>query len=79
MEIKLLSEMINFKIKRWIIITTGTILILVVLTILFTSRYAKYLIEKHDEKWIGRQIKLGSVYANPFTGNARVKNLRIFE
>ncbi len=71
--------MINFKIKRWIIITTGAILILVVLTILFTSRYAKYLIEKHDEKWIGRQIKLGSVYANPFTGNARVKNLRIFE
>jgi Domain of Unknown Function (DUF748) len=77
--IKLLSEMINFKFKKWIIITTSTILILVVLIILFTSRYAKYLIEKQDEKWIGRQIKLSRVYANPFTGNARVKNLRIFE
>ena len=71
--------MITAKFKRRIIIIIGTILILVVVIILFVSPFAKYLIEKNDEKWFGRQVKMSWIYVNPFTGNARIKNLKIFE
>lgn len=78
-QFKFFAELISYKFKRGIIIITGAILVLVVLFFLFISRYAKYLIEKQDEKWIGRQVKMSRVYVNPFSGNVSIKDLRIFE
>jgi hypothetical protein len=51
----------------------------VVIIILFASPIVKYLIEKYDVKYTGRQIKTGMVYVNPFTGYIYIKNLKIYE
>ena len=49
------------------------------LVILFISPIAKYLVEKYDEKFTGRQITMGWAYVNPFTGYIHFENLKIFE
>jgi Domain of Unknown Function (DUF748) len=71
--------MISVRVKRRIIIASGIILFLAAVVILFISPFAKYLIQKNSEKWFGRQVKMGWLYLNPLTGNARIKNLKIFE
>ena len=71
--------MITLKLKRRLLIATGIILAMITVVILFISPFTKYLIQKNDDKWFGRQIKIGWLYVNPFTGNARIKNLKIFE
>ncbi|HBX50068.1 MAG TPA: hypothetical protein DEH02_03260 [Bacteroidales bacterium] len=65
-------------IKRLIIIT-GALLFFGLLLILLTSLAAKYLIERYDEKYTGRQIKTGWIYTNPFTGYVHISNLLIYE
>jgi len=67
------------KIKKILIIVISTITISVVVVILLVSPIAKYLVEKYDEKYTGRQIKTGWVYVNPFTGYVHIGNLKIFE
>lgn len=52
---------------------------LVFLCIIFISPITKYLIEKYDEKYTGRQISLGWVYVNPFTGYVYLSNFKVFE
>lgn len=47
--------------------------------ILLISPITKYLIEKYDVKYTGRQIKTGIVYVNPFTGYFYLGNLKIYE
>jgi hypothetical protein len=47
--------------------------------ILLISPIAKYLVEKYDVKYMGRQIKTGWVYVNPFTGYIHIGNLKIYE
>ncbi len=54
-------------------------LIFFVLLFVFISPIAKYLIQKYDEKLLGRQIEVGWVYVNPFTGYVYIKNLRVYE
>lgn len=71
--------MISVRVKRRIIIGSGIILFLAAVIILFISPFAKYLIQKNSEKWFGRQVKMGWLYLNPLTGNARIKNLKVFE
>ncbi len=67
------------KLKKTFIIFFSTIIIVVVLVISFISPIAKYLIEKYDEKFTGRQITLGRVYVNPFTGYVYLSDLKIYE
>jgi hypothetical protein len=71
--------MITLKLKRRLLIATGIFLAMITVVILFVSPFTKYLIQKNDEKWFGRQIKIGWLYVNPFTGYASIKNLKIFE
>lgn len=67
------------KIKK-IIITTGvTIFLIAVLLIIFISPLTKYLIEKYDEKILGRQITLDRAYVNPFTGYVHLSNTKVYE
>ncbi len=54
-------------------------LILLVCVILFISPIAKYIVEKYDEKYLGRQITMDWIYVNPFTGFINIHNLKIFD
>jgi hypothetical protein len=65
--------------KRLLLIVGGGIFISVVLIIAFISPITKYLIEKNDVQWVGREITLDWAYVNPFTGYVLLNNLKVFE
>ncbi len=68
--------------KRWkkiVLITLGSIVLFLVLVIAFISPIAKYVIQKYDEKWLGRQVTINWIYVNPFTGYAHINGLKIYE
>lgn len=65
--------------KKGILIVVSFILLAIMAIIISISPITKYLIEKYDEELTGRQIKLGWVYVNPFTGYVHISNLRIYE
>lgn len=66
-------------IRKALLITGAIILGLVIIIIAFISPIAKYVIEKYDEKILGRQITLDWIYLNPFTGYAHLSNLVLYE
>jgi hypothetical protein len=69
----------NTKLKKVSIIVVGAIIVLIMAVIFLISPIAKYLIEKYDVKYTGRQIKTGLIYINPFTGYVHISNLKIYE
>src|SRR3954468_19379892 len=69
----------NPKIKNTLLILVGIIFLLVILVIAFISPIAKYMIEKYDVKYTGREIKMDLLYVNPFTGNIYFRNLKVYE
>ncbi|MBN8702354.1 MAG: hypothetical protein J0M08_04780 [Bacteroidetes bacterium] len=52
--------------------------IFIVVVILFISPLTKFLIEKYDVKYFGREIKMDWVYVNPFSGYIHFSNLKIY-
>ncbi|MDZ4667695.1 MAG: DUF748 domain-containing protein [bacterium] len=76
----------NFKVlqpkNKWLKLLFSILLIitiLVALVIVFISPIAKYLVQKYDTKYLGREIKVDWVYVNPFTGYIHLDNLEIYE
>ena len=69
----------NTKFKKTLIIVFGSIVILAIALVLLISPITKFLIEKYDTRFTGRQIRVGWVYVNPFTGYIHISNLKIFE
>lgn len=67
------------KISKSVLYIGSILFILFILTISLASPITKYLIQKYDEKYIGRKIKLDWAYVNPFTGNIYFRNLKIYE
>lgn len=67
------------KLKKVLIITAIVIAALFVLIILVISPLAKYMIEKYDEKYTGRQLDIKWLYINPFSGYVHIRNLTVFE
>ena len=67
------------RLKKTVIIVISSMIIIIVVAIIFVSPIAKYLIEKYDVKYTGREIKTGWVYVNPFTGYIHISNLKIYE
>jgi hypothetical protein len=67
------------KFKKSIFISLGTILSLAVLIIVFISPITKYLIEKYDTKYIGREVTLDWAYVNPFTGYIYLNDVKVYE
>ena len=67
------------KFKKTLFILISTIIIIVVVFIIFISPITKYLVEKYDEKYTGRQIKMDWAYVNLFTGYTHFSNLKIYE
>lgn len=65
--------------KKTLFIIGCVLVSFVVLVIVFISPIAKWLIEKNDEKWLGRKITLDWIYINPFTGYAHINDLKIYE
>jgi hypothetical protein len=70
---------ISGRINRTILIVIGSIILAIGLVILLASPLGKYLGKKYGEKYTGRQIKMGLVYVNPFTGYVHISNLVIYE
>jgi len=67
------------KLKKTLIILFASILSLVVVIILFISPITKYLIEKYDEKLIGRQVKMDWAFVNPLSGYIYLSGIKFYE
>ena len=52
------------RLKKTLLIVSSILVILVVLVILFISPISKYLVEKYDEQYTGRQITMDWAYVN---------------
>jgi hypothetical protein len=69
----------NIKIRRTFVVIFSSILTIIIAVVLTISLLTKYLIQKYDVKYTGRQIKVGWIYVNPFTGYIHISNLKIYE
>jgi hypothetical protein len=67
------------KSKKLLLVLLIPITIVVGGAILFVSPITKYLIEKYDERFVGRQIKVRYAYVNPFTGYVHLDQVQIYE
>jgi hypothetical protein len=67
------------KMKRGFLITGIAVLAVIIAIIAFISPITKYLIEKYDKKFTGREISIDWAYVNPFTGYIHFSNLKINE
>lgn len=72
-------NLINTKVKKTILTIVLIIAISVTLVIIFVSPIAKYLVEKYDVTYTGREISMDYAYVNPFTGYVYMKNVKINE
>ncbi len=66
-------------IRRTLLAIGITLVIILVVVIAFISPIAKYLVEKYDVKYLGREVKVGWLYLNPFTGYVHLGNLKVYE
>ena len=67
------------KLKKTLLIVSSILVVLVVLVISFISPITKYLVEKYDEQYTGRQITMDWAYVNPFTGYMHFDNFTVYE
>lgn len=65
--------------KKIILEVLGIVTSIITIAFLFISPITKYLVEKYDLKYTGRQIKMDWAYVNPFTGYVHFSNLKIYE
>src|ERR1019366_1911821 len=68
--------------KKWKKLVLGfliTLIVLIIVVLFSISAIAKFAIERYSVKYLGRQIKVGWVYLNPFTANVNLHNLQIYE
>jgi hypothetical protein len=69
----------SYKIRKKLITTLSVLVLLVAFIIIFISHIAKYLIEKYDIKFTGREITINYAYVNPFTGFVYLDNFKSYE
>jgi hypothetical protein len=69
----------SHKVRNILFFFLGFLVLLFVLVLVFLSPIVKYLIEKYDVKYTGREITLDWAYANPLTGYVHLNNLKIHE
>lgn len=65
--------------KRVILILLLVILVFAVVVVVFVSPITKYLVEKYDVQYTGREIDIGGAIVNPFTGSINFTDIKIFE
>jgi len=61
------------------LIIIGSIIGLLLVVLLLASPIAKNYIEKHDQELIGREISIGKLRVNPFSGVLKIKDLTLYE
>lgn len=66
-------------IKRFLILSGVLIVIAVILTAVFISPIAKSIVEMNSKKWLGRQLTMGKVTVDVFTGDFTVYALQVLE
>ncbi len=67
------------KLKKPVLILFTVFILFAGLVIAFISPITKYLVEKYDLKYTGRQITMNWAYVNPFTGYVHFSGLKIYE
>jgi hypothetical protein len=67
------------KLQITILLITGIVISFIVLVFLTVSPLTKYLIQKYDAEFTGREITLDGAYVNPFTGYIFLSNVKISE
>ncbi|MCC6370666.1 MAG: DUF748 domain-containing protein [Bacteroidia bacterium] len=67
------------KIVKYTGITVSIIVVLLVVALLFLSPIAKWAIQKYDKQYTGREITIGDLSINAFTGKLSINNLSVFE
>lgn len=61
------------------LIVTAILIGLLLLLIAFLSPIARFLIQKYDQRFLGREVTLNWMVINPITGYLYVKDLKVFE
>ena len=61
------------------LIVLGSIIGLLLVVLLLASPIAKRYIEKHDQEMIGRELSMGKLWVNPFSGTLKIKDLTLYE
>ena len=61
------------------LIVLGSIIGLLLVVLLLASPIAKSYIEKHDQEMIGRELSMGKLWVNPFSGTLKIKDLTLYE
>jgi hypothetical protein len=69
----------NSKIRKYVTVAMISILAFAGLVIVILSPLAKYLLEKYDRRYLGREVHVNRIYINPFTGFVRINDLKIYE
>ena len=67
------------KAPKIILIILGIIIGLVIIATLVASPIAKWYIEKHDKELIGRELTVGNLWVNVYTGTAKIDDLTLYE
>ena len=61
------------------LIVIGSIIGLLLVVLLLASPIAKNYIEKHDQELIGRELSMGKLWVNPFSGVLKINDLTLYE
>ncbi len=69
----------KYKFFRALLISFSVLIVMFGIVTLFISPIAKYLVEKYDLKYTGRQITMDWAFVNPFTGYVHFNNLNVHE
>ncbi|HLP71601.1 MAG TPA: DUF748 domain-containing protein [Bacteroidales bacterium] len=65
--------------KKFLLKSLLIIGIIVLLLIAAASPLVKYVVQKYDVKYTGREITVDRVFVNPLSGAVRLRNFRIYE
>ncbi|PZR38746.1 MAG: hypothetical protein DI538_08865 [Azospira oryzae] len=72
-------KVLKINVKRRYLIAVGSILAVFLLLIIVLSSLTKYVLEKHDVEWFGREATVGWAYVNPITGYVHLHDVAIYE
>jgi hypothetical protein len=73
------GNLLSHRLRKTVLVFFGIIILSAIIIILFISPITKYLVEKYDERYTGRQITMDWAYVNPFTGYIHLSGLKIYE
>ena len=61
------------------LIVVGVILVLLLLAIVCAGPITKWYLEKHDKELIGRELTIGKLWVNVFSGTVKIEDVTLYE